>query len=76
MEDLIFKINCHASFFCSPSYKGDTAIVDDRQFTFLHVENGAEHVNHLGSYGNVHDASVVVPLNELHQNFDKKQGGP
>jgi superfamily I DNA and/or RNA helicase len=35
-----------------------------------------EHVNHLGSYGNVREASVVVQLlNELRQNFDKKQGG-
>lgn len=42
----------------------------------IHVADGTEQVNHLGSYGNLCEATTVVQLvKEFRENFLKKQNG-
>ena len=60
----------------SPLYKGYSSILGDRHYSFIHVADGIEQVNHLGSYGNVREASAVVQLvKEFRENFLKTQNG-
>lgn len=63
------------SYWQSPSYKGDIAILGDRHFSFIHVESGMEHRNRYGSYGNLREAAVVIHLiRELRENYKRKYG--
>eukprot|EP00590_Aulacoseira_subarctica_P008935 CAMPEP_0172434892 /NCGR_PEP_ID=MMETSP1064-20121228/70878_1 /TAXON_ID=202472 /ORGANISM="Aulacoseira subarctica , Strain CCAP 1002/5" /LENGTH=354 /DNA_ID=CAMNT_0013183151 /DNA_START=2291 /DNA_END=3355 /DNA_ORIENTATION=- len=60
----------------SPSYKGHASILGDRHYSFIHVADGIEQVNHHGSYGNLCEANVVVQLvKEFRENFLKKHNG-
>ena len=60
----------------SPSYKGLASILGDRHYSFIHVADGIEQVNHHGSYGNLCEATVVVQLvKEFRSNFLKKFKG-